>query len=60
MLTVILLAAGAIVVIGAIYLAFASGNKGGRNQQSGDAVATKQEQNNNPRGDIRSSGSGND
>ncbi len=60
MLTVILLAAGAIVVIGAIYLAFASGNKGGRNQQASDAVANKQQQDNNPRGDVRSSGSGND
>ena len=60
MITVILLAAGAIIVIGAIYLAFASGNKGGRNAQASDAVANKQELNNNPRGDVRSSGSAND
>ena len=60
MITVILLAAGAIVVIGAIYLAFASGNKGGRNSQASDATATAQQLNNNPRGDIRSSGSAND
>ena len=60
MLTVILLGAGAIVVLGAIYMVFASGKQSGRSGQSSNAEATKQMQNSNPRGDVRSSGSGND
>ncbi len=60
MLTFIFLAAGAIVVIGAIVLAMRSGTQGGRHRQAGEAVVNKQVQNSNPRGDQRASGSGND
>lgn len=60
MLTFIFLAAGAIVVVGAIILALRSGTKGGRHGQSAESEVVKQRQNNNPRGDVRSSGSGND
>ena len=48
------------MVIGAIYMVFASGTKDGRHNKSGEAVAVQQQQENNPRGDVRSSGSGND
>ena len=60
MITFIFLAIVALVAIGGVYLAMSAGNKGGRNNQSGQAAATKQEQLSNPRGDVRSTGSGND
>lgn len=60
MLTFILLGAGAIVVIAVIFLVLNSGTKGGRHNQSGVAAVNKQVQNNNPRGDVRASGSAND
>jgi hypothetical protein len=60
MVTFLLVAIGVLVVIGLVVLAMKSGQRGGRDNQSGRSVATQQVQNSNPRGDVRSSGSAND
>lgn len=54
MITVLALILGSILVVGLVVLVLRSGNKGGRQGQSGASVATKQEQMSNPRGDVRS------
>ena len=54
MLTFLILAIGAILVIVLCFVVLKSGNRGGRHNQAGDAAVTKQVQNNNPRGDVRS------
>ena len=54
MITVLGLLFGAVLLIGVVVLVMKSGTKGGRDGQSSNAVATKQEQASNPRGDVRS------
>jgi hypothetical protein len=44
MVTVILLAIGVLVVVGAVYLVMSSGTKSGRLAQSGQSVVTAQRQ----------------
>ena len=59
MITVLGLIFGAILLVGVFVLVMKSGSKGGRQGQSSNAEATKQQQASNPRGDVRS-GSGPD
>ncbi len=54
MITVLGLVFGAVLLIGVILLVMKSGNKGGRNRQSSNAIATEQREMSNPRGDVRS------
>ncbi len=56
MITVILMAAGAFVVIGLIVLAMTSGARGGRDNQSSPAKATKQMQTSVSKGGARGTG----
>jgi hypothetical protein len=56
MITVILLAAGAFVVVGFVVLAMTSGARGGRNGQSSREKAMKQMQTNSAKGGSRGPG----
>jgi hypothetical protein len=54
MITVLGLLFGAVLLVGLVVLAMKSGLGGGRDGQSSKTVATRQQQTNNPRGDVRS------
>jgi hypothetical protein len=60
MLTFVLGAIGVFVVIGLVLLAMRSGQRGGRNNQSGRSVANQQLENKEVRGSVRTSGRAND
>ena len=56
MITFVLVAVGAIVVIGLVILVMNSGRSGGRNGQSGRAEVRAQQEETKARGDVRSTG----
>jgi hypothetical protein len=56
MMTVILLFAGALVVVGVILLVLRSGNAGGRHLQSGESVVRAQRQEKARANEVRASG----